>query len=275
MMTAILGLSSALVWGGGDFCGGVAAKRAPLPWVLAIGNIAGLSCLLLLAFITGEHFPDGRSLLWGVSAGVFGALGLSMLYRGLATGSAALVAPVSAVISAIVPVVAGSLLYGMPGHLKFAGFALALGGIWLVSKSDSVHGRKGLGCALLAGCGFGLFLVSISRAGAQGSVFFTLSAARITSLALYSAALLRTRPLRGVTPGLLALIILSGLFDTGGNALFALASRTGRLDFASVFSSLYPASTVLLFRFVLGEKLRINQIAGFIIILAAIVCIVK
>ena len=274
-MTAILGLSSAIIWGGGDFCGGFSARKAPLAWILTIGNITGLCCLIALAVLTGEHFPDVNSLLWGAAAGCLGALGLSMLYRGLAIGSAALVAPVSAVISALVPVITGTLLYGIPGSLKLFGFVLAISGIWLVSKSDSVQGRRGLGYALCAGFGFGFFLVCISRAGAHGNTFWTLSAARVASLAIYSAAVLRTRPALKLSPLLLLIIVMSGLMDTGGNALFALASHTGRLDFASVFSSLYPASTVLLFRFVLGEKLRTLQIAGFFVILIAIVCIVK
>lgn len=274
ILSALLGLSSAVIWGAGDFCGGISTRSTPLLWVLAIGNTAGLICLIVLALITEGKFPDTQCVLWAAASGCSGALGLSMLYRGLSRGHAAMVAPVSAVISALVPVSAGVMIYGAPGPSKLAGFALAIAGIWLVSKSDPLRGKNGFGCALLAGLGFGFFLVTMGKASAGGSVFWPIAVARITSLSIYVVFLAKNRPPLALSGKMLAVIIMSGLFDTLGNALFAASSSIGRLDIASILSSMYPASTVILSVLVLGERMRFFQLAGFIIILGAIALIV-
>ncbi|MBC8159851.1 MAG: EamA/RhaT family transporter, partial [Roseiflexaceae bacterium] len=126
VLAVVYGLLSAATWGGGDFAGGLAARRAAVPWVLLIGQLCGLMLLVLLALLRGEPALTLSAIGWAAAAGAFGSLGLAMLYSGLATGRAALVAPTSAVISASLPVLYTAYSAGLPGPLKLLGFALAL-----------------------------------------------------------------------------------------------------------------------------------------------------
>src|SRR5215212_9526486 len=164
----IFGLASAVSWGAGDFSGGLATKRAPVFGVLAISHAAGLLLLIGLALVWSEPLPSAMDLGWGLAAGLAGVVGLAALYSALAVGQMGMVAPVSAVLTAALPALFGVLTEGLPGALKLAGFGLALLGIWLVAGTGrSVGPRDGLGLALLAGCGFGIFFILVHRAGAN------------------------------------------------------------------------------------------------------------
>jgi drug/metabolite transporter (DMT)-like permease len=269
----LLGLASAASWGAGDFTGGLASKRSSVVGVLALGQAAGVALIVATALLLREASPAPATIAWSVAAGVSGAVGLAALYRGLAVGRMAIVAPVSAVLSATIPVGWSALSEGMPPLSKLAGFVLALAGIWLIARAGpSDEGREGLALALLAGCGFGGFLVLMDR-GAQGGTFWSLAAARGTSLALaFAAAAARRRPwapARSAVP----LVVLSGVLDAGGNACFILATQAGRLDVAAVLSSMYPASTVLLAAGVLRERVSWSQTAGIAAVLGAIALI--
>jgi len=269
----LLGLVSAASWGAGDFCGGLASKRSPLLGVLTLAYAAGVVMVVGAALLLGEPGPGPAALGWAVGAGLAGTLGLGSLYRGLAVGRMAVVAPVSAVLSAAIPVAWGALADGLPPATKLAGFALALLGIWLVARSDGVAlDREGLLLAASAGAGFGGFLVMMHEGAAAGP-FWPLAAARSTSLVLVLAvALLRRRPW---APGAraLPLVLLSGVLDAGGNAFFVLAGRAGRLDMAAVLSSLYPVTTVLLAAALLRERVGRTQGVGIGLALAAIALI--
>jgi drug/metabolite transporter (DMT)-like permease len=268
----ILGLASAASWGAGDFAGGLASKRSPVLGVLVLGQGTGVTLIVATALLLGEVFPAPATVAWSVAAGASGAVGLAALYRALAVGRMAVVAPVSAVLSATIPVVWSALNEGVPPSSKLAGFVVALAGIWLIARVGATNGREGLALAVLAGCGFGAFLVLMDR-GAQGGTFWPLAAARATSLALALAAAVASRrpwaPARSAAP----LGLLSGALDAGGNAFFILATQVGRLDVAAVLSSMYPASTVLLAAALLRERVGWAQGAGIVAVLAAIALI--
>lgn len=270
------GLASALSWGAGDFSGGLATKRAPVFAVLAVGHGAGLLLLIVLALVWGEPLPPAAHLGWGLAAGLAGAVGLASLYRALAVGQMGMVAPVSAVLTAALPAVFSMLTEGMPGALKLTGFGLALLGIWLVAGAGAAGGaRHGLGLALLAGCGFGIFFILLHRAGAN-AVFWPLAAARVGSLGLVLPVALGGKDLSlyyRPDMRLLAPVLLSGVLDVAGNGFFVLAGQAGRLDVAAILSSLYPASTVLLASLLLGERVRRVQVAGIAAALVAIALI--
>ncbi|ABS27016.1 DMT family transporter [Anaeromyxobacter sp. Fw109-5] len=268
-----LGLASAASWGAGDFTGGLASKRSPVLGVLALGQAAGVALIVALALLLREESPARAALAWSVAAGASGAIGLAALYRGLAVGRMAVVAPLSAVLSATIPLAWSAIVEGVPPPSKLVGFALALAGIWLIARAGPPGERRdGLGLALLAGCGFGGFLVLMDR-GAQGGTFWPLAAARGTSLALALAAAAVRRgpwvPARSAAP----LVVLSGALDAGGNAFFILAAQAGRLDVAAVLSSMYPASTVLLAAGLLRERVSRTQGAGIVAVLGAIALI--
>ncbi len=273
---ALLGLGSAVSWGAGDFSGGLAAKRSPLLGVLLVGQLTGAALMALLALMAREGAPSAASIGWAMTAGALGAVGLAALYRGLAVGRMGVVAPVSAVLSAALPVAWGALSEGVPTATRLAGFALALLGIWLVagtpSGGDTAAGRAGLGLALLAGACFGGVLIAMNQ-GARGGTFWPLAAARGTAfLLLVATALVRRGAWRPVA-GALPLVLLSGTLDAGGHAFFVLCSQAGRLDVAAVLSSLYPASTVLLASAVLRERIGRTQALGIAVALGAIALI--
>ena len=273
-----LGLASAASWGAGDFSGGLASRRAPAAAVVVASQAVGIALLVLLAIATREAAPSVAQIGWATLAGANGAFGLLALYSALASGRMGIAAPVSGVVGAVVPVLVGTVLHGSPGPLRFLGFALALGGVWLLTAGDGL-GRAGLRELLLpffAGVSFGLFLVFIHQASGQtgaSTVLWPLTAARATSMAVLAALGGITGTFRLPGRAALGLTALAGLLDTGGNAFFVLAAQAGRLDVASVLSSLYPASTVLLACVVLGERLTRQQAAGAIVTLAAIACV--
>ncbi len=268
-----LSLLSAASWGAGDFSGGLAAKRVNVFRLVAVAHAIGLIAMLLMAWLTRESVPPSIDLIWGAVAGVAGAFGIAALYKALAIGRMAIIAPVAAVITALIPVLVGLLMQGLPQATQFAGFALAVVSIWLVARpAGEVDSHRGLGLAITAGVCFGLFLVSGKQAGPH-AVFWPMVAARAASVVLISAialfAVSDPRPLNPAVP----MIVLSGLLDSTGNALFIAATRHGRLDVAAVLSSLYPASTVILARVLLKERISKLQgvgIAGALLSIALI-----
>jgi drug/metabolite transporter (DMT)-like permease len=259
-----LSLSTAAVWGGGDFAGGIATKRANVFRVVAGAHACGLLLMLLLVWITAEPFPPRSTVLWGAIAGITGAIGVAALYQALAVGRMGIVAPVASVITGVLPVLAGMYIEGMPAPIQLAGFVLALVSIWLIARpDDKIDTHRGLGLAVLAGVMFGLFLIACKQAGHHG-VFWPLVAARTAStllmLLIVAFSVGDKRPLR---PAVVA-IIFSGILDTSANALFIAATQHGRLDVTSVLSSLYPASTVILARIFLKERMSATQNAGIV-----------
>jgi drug/metabolite transporter (DMT)-like permease len=242
----------------------MAAKRANVFRVVALAHAFGLLSMLLLAWLTGERIPPVRDLEWGAIAGITGAFGIAALYKALAIGRMGIIAPVAAVITGVIPVLVGLRTEGLPARLQLAGFVLALVSIWLIARPDGqVDTHRGLGLAVLAGISFGLFLVSGKQAG-HHAVFWPMVAARAASTLLMSIiAMLAVSDPRPLQPALLV-ILLSGLLDSVGNELFIAATRHGRLDVAAVLSSLYPASTVILARVLLKERISRLQAAGII-----------
>jgi drug/metabolite transporter (DMT)-like permease len=257
-----LSLLAAASWGGGDFSGGLAAKRASVFRVVAVTHACGLAAMLAMVAVTGEALPPRADLWWGGFAGFSGAFGIAALYRALAVGRMGVVAPVASVVTGILPVLVGFRTEGLPDRLQLAGFVLALVSIWLVARpNEHIDSHRGLGLAVLAGITFGIFLIASKQAGHHG-IFWPLVAARAVSTTLMVvivAVMPRDpRPLRAA----LWPMVMSGLLDSAGNALFIAATRHGRLDVAAVLSSLYPASTVILARVLLKERISPMQGAG-------------
>lgn len=273
LAVTLYGLASAISWGAGDFCGGLAARRANAFAVSLVAHWVGLVLLILVAVARADPFPSSTSLAWAFAAGLCGAVGITALYRALALGQMGVAAPITAVLSAGIPALVGIFLHGLPDLFQLMGFALALVGVWFIARSEHAGaGRLGVFIALLAGLGFGGHLTFMSRAGAEG-VFWPLAMARGTSsLVVLLLTLLNRRSLAWSRP-VLPIMLLAGALDVTGNTLYVLASQVGRLDVAAVLSSLYPASTVLLARLYLDERLSQAQIIGVVTVLFAIVLI--
>jgi drug/metabolite transporter (DMT)-like permease len=264
-------LASAVVWGSGDFAGGMAAKRSTQYQVVALAALSGLVALSLLAVGGHESIPPLTSIMWASLAGLSGAIGMAALYQGLAAGRAAIVAPTSGVVGATLPVVVGSLLEGFPGWVRIAGMAAGIIGIWLVSKpggTDKGRVEGGLLFGIVAGAGFGGFFVLIAQVQA-GLLFSPLVVAKLA--AVCTAALILVQQRQSLpTPWSNPIALLAGTLDAGGNVLYLLAKQLTRLDIAAVLASMYPAATVILSRAILHEKVSASQWLGVGLCLTAV-----
>jgi len=274
----MIGITFALIaaasWGIGDFLGGFASRKLNQFQVLLVMAFSSLILLFVCMIIWREQIPTIDNLILAMIAGVSGALGSVSLYKGLSLGNAALVAPVAGVIGAIIPTLVGLWLEGLPSAMKLIGFGLAFIGIWLVTRTKNGNdhsNRLGLGLALLAGIGFGGFLVIIAQVEGE-QIFVPLVFAKLASVVL-AIGLMKSRQLS--IPKLIEspIAILSGVFDAGGNIFYLFAAQFTRLDIAALLSSLYPAGTVLLSNLILKEKLSVHQRIGVGTCLAAIMLI--
>jgi drug/metabolite transporter (DMT)-like permease len=267
------GLSCAVVWGAGDFSGGMAVKRTNPYGAVIAAHAISLTLLLTLGFVTSESLPPTSDLLWGCVAGVGGGAGLALLYSALASGQMSIASPVSALVAAGLPVLVGAFSEGLPSFFTLAGFAFALAAVWLVSGGMGVKLQiEKLSLPVLSGVCFAAFFIFLDRGSGQ-SILWPLVATRIASItSLLTFSLVTRQPWVPTRDSWLP-ILLSSLLDSAGNALYAMSARMGRMDVAAVLGSLYPGSTVLLAWFVLKERVSPVQMCGIVIALAAIVLI--
>jgi drug/metabolite transporter (DMT)-like permease len=276
-VAVVLALASAVVYGAADFLGGLASRRTSVFGVVAMSQVVGLVALLaLLPWLGG---PVGATdLAWGGAAGLAGAAGLVVFFRALAGGVMSVIAPVTAVTAAAVPVLIGLLSGNRIGPWAAVGIALALTAVVLVSAEGGLAALRSarpvsLAPALVAGTAFGLFFVLLDRT-AQTSGLTPLVAARLASVALVVAVALAGRQSLRVTRDALPLVALSGVGDMSANALFLLATQQeGQLAITGVLASLYPVSTVLLAQVLLRERLVGAQVAGLGAAVVAVVLI--
>lgn len=268
MLAIALALGASISWGLGDFYGGLTSRRLHVLTVLVLQQVFGLAAAATWVLLSGDGFPGWAAAGWAAGAGIAGCVGIGALYRGMAVGAMGIVAPVSAV-SAAIPFGVGVASGERPGTLQIAGILLALAGVAVASREPAERGggaAAGIGLALLAALGFGLYFVFAERA-AETSVPFAVATARGVSLLVAFAALLvvgaSLRPGRSFIP----VLILIGLCDAGANVLFSLATTHGYLSVVSVLSALYPVVTVALAALVLHERLGAAQRGGVVVAL--------
>jgi drug/metabolite transporter (DMT)-like permease len=282
-----LGLGSGLCWGAADFFGGVQSRRLPALTVAFWSQVAGALALAVALAVEGAP-PATTGFAWGLAAGVGSGCALVLFYRGLAEGTMSAVAPVSAC-GAIVPVAAALLTGDQPGALAGLGVLAAITGVVLVSRTSgstpgtpgSTLGSRGgpgragrvLAMALGSALGFGLFYVFVDAgtAGSRGAPLWVIAGARTSSLVMLSTIALvgggsaLRWPGRRIGP-----VALVGIGDTGANLLFAYAAIAGNLAVVGVLGSLYPVATVVLARWLLGERLTGGQNAGVVLALTGV-----
>jgi uncharacterized membrane protein len=277
MLAVALGLSSSVCWGLADFLGGIQSRRVSVLAVLLVSQGAGLLAIGIGVAIAAPPAPGIGDLWPAAVAGLAGALALSAFYRALAIGTMSIVAPISAT-GAAVPVIVGIATGDRPSALQLAGILAAVIGVILASREldeDQPAGSPGatsIVLALLAALGFGTFFVGMHDA-ADASVPWALLTARAASVGGVMVAVLAVRtPIPG-EPRRLGSLALVGLLDAGANGLYAWGSTEGLLSVVAVLGSMYPVSTVLLARAVLGERVRRIQEAGIIVALAGVALI--
>jgi drug/metabolite transporter (DMT)-like permease len=263
-MAALLALAGGACWGIGDFFGGLASRRIAVLTVLAVSQAIGLAGLLAWVLFSGEAFPGAVELLPAAAAGLAGVIGLGALYRGLAIGAMGIVAPISAA-SPIVPLAVDASKGEVPAALQWLGILLVLGGIVILSREPSPSGGRpiaaGAGLAIVAALGFGLFVVGID-AGSDESPAWAVVIARSVAVSFAVVAALVTAVSLRPPAGLLPMLAVVGLGDVGANVLIATATTHGTAGIVAVLSSVYPVVTILLARFLLGERLSSAKRAG-------------
>lgn len=261
-MAVLLSLLAAVSYGMSDFVGGVVSKRVS-PWSVAlVGQLAGAGLVLALT-LTTDGSPTRTDLLWSVVAGLGNGFGTAFLYRGLSSGRMGVVAPVSGVGAALVPVLVGVLGGERPASLVWLGVALALPGIWLVSREPVAGGGFGPGLrdGVLAGLGFGSLFAALAQVPTEAGFLPLATNQLVAALTIVAVATgLRTpwlprqpRALAGAASGAL------GALATGS---FLVATRSGYLTVTAVITSLYPAFTVLLAACLLRERVHRAQALG-------------
>ena len=269
-MAALLALAAALCWGAGDFLGGFATRRLAVLTVLAVSQAVGLAGVVLWVVVAREAVPGAAELIPAALAGGAGVVGLGALYRGLAVGAMGIVAPISAA-SPLVPLAVDATRGVVPGRVQWLGVALVLAGIVALALEPARGGARlasGVGLAVVAAVGFGLFFVGLD-AGADESAPWAVVAARAASVSIAAgAALLVTRTSLRPPRRLLPLLVAIGVFDTGANVLVAFASTRDAAGIVAVLSALYPIATVVLARVVLGERLSAKRRAAGVAALA-------
>ena len=274
-MAYALAIASAALYGAADFLGGLASRRASTIAVVVWSQASGLAVLIVLLPFLGATSPSRSDFIWGAIAGLAGSVGVGLLYRALAIGTMAVVAPTTAVCAVIIPVLAGVLAGERLGDFTVAGMLLAIVAIVLVSqeKGHAHVARKGIGIAFLSGVAIGFFFLALARTSAAAGTW-PLVASRAISLVLFGALGLFSAHRLRLPPPVAKTAIAGGVVDMAANALYLAATRYGALSVVVTLASLYPASTVLLARVVLRERLSALQVAGVVCALAAIVLIV-
>jgi drug/metabolite transporter (DMT)-like permease len=283
MLTIVLALGSALMYGLSDFLGGVLSRRTSVWAVAVVTQVTALVAIGGAALVLGGT-PAPEDWMWGAIAGIGTGTGTGFLYRGLAGGRMSVVAPLSAVGAALVPVVVGTVTGERPPPIVWAGIVLALPAIWLIATTTeaptetvdrgATPGRLGAGVVdgVLAGLGFGLMFAALGQVPDEAG-FGPLAAAEVTSIpaVIALAVVLRQQWVPRDRDSIWAIGV--GALAAGASVLFLLATQAGLLTVASVLASLYPAFTVLLAAVVLGEQIHRSQAVGLGLALAAVAMI--
>jgi drug/metabolite transporter (DMT)-like permease len=280
MITA-LALVTAVAFGVADFLGGAVSRRSTALKTLALCAPMGLLVVTAAALLAGGA-PPALPVTWGFLGGLSGGLGLITFYRALARGPMNVVAPVSALASAVLPVAVGVLRGERLDRAALLGVLLCLVAIGLVSMEKGEKAEpsgpllrrpldNGPLMALLSGSCFGVFFILLKAAG-DGSGLWPIASARVGTMTVVFTALLIALRFRGGDQGpwvsgrkLIGLALLSGVLDSGANALYYLAVQDGMLSLVAVLTSLYPAITVLLARIAYSERLRAVQRVGMFV----------
>ncbi len=282
----LLATLSAVCYGAADFAGGLVTRRVAAIPVVLLSQASGLvvvAVAVLLPFLAAA--PRAADLWWGAGAGLFGGIGVGLLYYALAIGTMSVVAPTTALAAVVIPVITSIAQGERPGSLTVVGIVLGIAAIVLVSRptvtpADRTAGTgatlrsSGVGAALVSGVAIGLFLVALAQTRPTSGLW-PLVMARLSSVLLFVVIATVGRHSLRMAPRFTAVTLGGGALDMIANALFLLAAQIGPLSPVVTLCALYPATTVLLARLFLGERLNGWQAAGVVSALVAVVLIVR
>jgi drug/metabolite transporter (DMT)-like permease len=269
----LLALGSALVYGVADYCGGRATRTEEALAVVVFGQTCGVLVVLLAIPFFGDPVAPLRDWLIGGLAGLFGALGLVVFYTVMSSGPMTVVAPVTAVVSAVAPVAWGVASGDRPGAFAFVGVAVAVCSIALVSGVGGYSGgvaRRTVVLSMLGGLGFAVTFIALSETSDDAGLW-PLVAARVVSVAFAATVVVATKRAFTIARPRRSVVALGGSLDMTANVLYLLASRRGLLSIVAVITSLYPTSTVALAFGCDGERVARSQAIGMVLAVAALV----
>lgn len=280
LLGAFYALVAAVLYGGADFSGGVAARRLNQYQVILLTALTGAAVMTVLALIWQEGLPSLTSIGNAVVASIFGAIGLATLYNALAYGRASIVAPASAVVASAIPVVYAAITQGLPGFVTFSGFILAAVGIWLTSRTGLPHEEEpaeeqagaGLLQGVLSGLFFGGWFIFIARIE-PGYIFSPFIFGKLASAAV-GLSIISIKKLPLPNPVKNPFAILAGFLDVLANVLYLVATFLTRVDIAAVLVCTYPSATVILAMLFFKEKISRSQALGVFICVLAIALII-
>jgi len=269
---ALLALAASVIWGVGDFTGGLISRRLHVVGVTLLQHTAGLATIALIAVASSGHL-SGRAVALGGLGGVFSAGGILSYYRALSIGTMSIVSPLAA--CGAVVTVAITLAEGeRPSGLSLSGAVIALFGAVLASFHEHGQGgpsRRSMLLALVTAFMFGFQLYFLGRASEDGGPISAILGARGVSVALLGVVVLVLRPrLDFSRPVLVAGIMATGILVAMANTLYGLAAERGLISIASVLASLYPVTTVILAYLALHERLNRTQLAGVVVALTGV-----
>lgn len=273
-MTVLLALAGAVAYGCSDFVGGLVSRRTTAWAVALVATVTGFVFALGAALVVSGE-PTRADLLWGAAAGVGNGVGTGFLYRGLSAGRMGVVAPLSGVGAALVPVAVGVGTGERPSMMVWAGIVAALPGIWLVASepppaADDVPAaeREGLAAGVmdgvLAGIGFGGLFAALGQVSESAGWLPLAVNQGVGVVAIVVLASLLRAPWvpRGRAPWWAA---ACGFLGVAATAAFMLAAQQGSLAVSGVLASLYPAFTILLAMAVLREHVHRAQAVGLVL----------
>ncbi|HWH25709.1 MAG TPA: DMT family transporter [Pseudolysinimonas sp.] len=279
MITVILGLSSALVYGAADFFGGIASTRIPAVKVVAGSGLIGLLVLIPASALTGGTWSN-EVLLWGVLSGMAGSMGILTLYMALAIGPMSILSPLTAVMSAIVPLSWGLINGERLSLIGYAALGIALVAVVLVGfvpEKGAVRPRlRGVLLAVLSGTLIGTLLILLDAAPDDAGLL-PLTVNRMThAVILWTIVGVMALASRSRQPSerpawrrVIPLIVAAGLADSTANILMVTGFRLGDLSVVAVLTALYPAGTIALAAIVLRERIAPVQWVGLVLALTA------
>jgi drug/metabolite transporter (DMT)-like permease len=288
MLTAVYGLTGALIFGAADFLGGLASKRISAMLATAVAALTGLVGLLLVFPVVGGAW-SAEAVIWGALSGVSGAIAISLLYACLAVGPMSILSPLTAVVSAVVPATVGLLGGDRLAPIGYWALGLALVAVVLVGfvpERGAVRPTlRGVVMAVGSGIMIGAFLIMIDLTpDDSGLVPLVLNrtvngAIMLTVVGIIALAARRRRrgtPAPSRSPAEsstlragLALAAACGIVDAVANFLLLLGVRAGDLSVMSVLTAMYPTGTILLAAVVLRERIAPVQWVGLVLALAA------
>lgn len=270
MVPLTLALGASVAWGASDYLGGLASRTLAVVVVLFGAQVVGLALAVTIWLVTGADPIDGRTLALGAGAGVAELAGFFFLFRGMAVGEMSVVAPLAA-LTGVLPVLAALASGHGLATIELIGVILALIGTALAARADGGSWRFAHGAhyGLLAAIAFGAFLLGLGAAGETGSAGAVL-AGRLASVSVLGLAMLTRRTGVGDARANWRILGALGGLDVLANLAYAGAAAQGEQAVVAVLASLYPLTTVLLARALLGERLGALRAVGVCLVLCGI-----